>query len=98
MMTFAVISLLVGMELGQRFKVMVLMPTIAIALVLAIGAGIARADTIWWIVLVAATLVTSLQIGYLIGIGIPHILVVARANRSPAASLTGSAPARRPPH
>src|ERR1700730_13093553 len=61
MMTSAIISLLVGMVLGQRFKFPVLMPTIAIALVLAIGAGIARGDTVWRIVFVAAAAAASLQ-------------------------------------
>ena len=98
MMTLATVSLLVGMVLGQRFKVLVLMPTIAIALVLAVGAGVARADTVWWIVLMAATTAISLQIGYLIGIGIRHVLVAARGGRSPATSLTGSASTRRPAH
>ena len=46
MMTLAIISLMVGMVLGQRFKVLVLMPTIAIALVLANGAGGARTDSV----------------------------------------------------
>src|ERR1700686_889170 len=95
-MTLAMISLLVGMVLGQRFKVLVLMPTIAIALVLAIGVGVARADTVWSIVLMTATTATSFQIGYLVGLGFRHVLVAARASRSPASSLTGSASARRP--
>jgi hypothetical protein len=96
MMTLAMVSLLVGMVLGQRFKVLVLMPTIAIALVFAIGAGMAHADTVWWIVLMAAAAATSLQIGYLIGIGIRYVLVAAQAGRSPVTSLTGSASTRRP--
>jgi hypothetical protein len=98
MMTFATISLLVGMVLGQRFKVLVLMPTIAIALILVIGVGVARADTVWWIVLMAVAAATSLQIGYLVGIGIRHALVAARASRTPATSITGSTSARRPAH
>ena len=98
MMTLAMISLLVGMVLGQRFKVLVLMPTIAIALILVIGVGVARADTVWWIILSAIAVATSLQIGYLLGIGVRHALVAARASRSPAASVTGSRSARRPAH
>jgi hypothetical protein len=92
MMTLAMVSLLVGIVLGQRFKVLVLMPTIAIALVLAIGAGVAHADPVWWIVLLGTAAATSLQVGYLIGAGIHYVLVAARASRSPATSLTGSAP------
>jgi hypothetical protein len=97
-MTFAMISLLVGMVLGQRFKVLVLLPTIAIAVLFAIGVGIAQADTAWWIFLTAAATATSLQIGYLAGCGIRYTLVVARASRSTATSVRGSAPARRPAH
>jgi len=98
MMTLAMVSLLVGMVLGQRFTVLVLMPTSLIALAFAIGAGVARADTAWWILLTAATAAASLQMGYFIGIAIRHGLVAARASRSPATSLTGSAPTRHPAH
>jgi hypothetical protein len=87
MMTSAMISLLVGMVLGQRFKFPVLMPTIAIALVLAIGAGIARGDTVWRIVFMAAAAAASLQIGYIVGIGIRQVMVAARQNRSTATLL-----------
>ena len=95
MMTLTMISLLVGMVLGQRFKVLVLVPTIAIPLIFALGAGIARADTFWQIVLMAVAAASSLQVGYLAGVVIRHVLVAARSSRSPATSLTGSAPVRR---
>ncbi len=85
-MTAALISLLIGMMLGQRFKVLVLMPAIAIALVIAVGAGVARADPLWSIVLIAAATATSLQIGYLVGIGIRDVFVAA-PTRSPITSL-----------
>jgi hypothetical protein len=87
-MTLAMISLVVGMVLGQRFKVLVLLPAIALALFMAIGGGIVRAESAWWIVLVAASAATSLQIGYLIGVGIRHVLLAGRASRSPVTSLT----------
>jgi hypothetical protein len=96
-MTLAIISLLVGMVLGQRFKVLMLLPAIVFALGLAIGGGVVRADSAWWIVLMAATAATALQIGYIIGIGIHHVLVAVPASRSPATSLTSSS-ARRPAH
>jgi hypothetical protein len=97
-MALAIISLLVGMVLGQRFRVLVLLPTIAIVVLVTVGAGLVQADSGWSIVLMAAATAASLQIGYLAGIAIRHIMVVARASRSPAASLRGSAPARRPAH
>jgi hypothetical protein len=84
MMTLAMVSLLVGIVLGQRFNVLVLVPTIAIALVLAIA--VAGADVSWWLVLRAAAAATSLQIGYFIGIGIRNVVPAARESRSPAIS------------
>jgi hypothetical protein len=90
------ISLLVGMVLGQRFKVLVLLPAIAFALLLAIGGGIVRADSGWWIVLMAAAAATALQIGYFVGVGIRHVLVAVPGSKSPATSLSSSA--RRPAH
>jgi hypothetical protein len=95
MMTLTTVSLLLGVVLGQRFTVLILAPAMAIALVLAIGAGMARADTVLWIVLMAAATVISLQFGYLIGTG---IRVVTRAGRLPAISLTGSPSTRHPAH
>jgi hypothetical protein len=95
MFTPAIISLLVGMFLGQRFKVLVLAPVILLTLILAIGAGIARVDAVWALGLTAAVTIVGLQIGYLLGIGIRHLIVVARAIRLRAASLGGSLPTRR---
>jgi len=68
------ISLLVGAALGQRFKVMVLMPVIAIVLVLVVATGVWLAQTAWVIVLMAATAATCVQIGYFVGIAIHHVL------------------------
>jgi len=98
MMTLALISLLAGMVLGQRFKVLILIPATALALVFATGTGIVRADTVWSIVLMATAAAASLQIGYLVGVAIRHVLVAGRASRLRAASLMDSASARRPAH
>jgi hypothetical protein len=98
MTLFALICLLVGMTLGQRFKVLILLPAIALTLVVAIGVGIARADAPWAVVLAAAAAIASLQIGYLGGVGILHLAVVARASRQRAASLAGGLSARRHAH
>jgi hypothetical protein len=97
-MTFALISLLVGMVLGQRFKVLVLLPTIAVAVLVTTGTGLVHADSGWSIVMMAAATAASLQVGYLAGVTIRHMLAVARASKLPATSLRGSSPARRPAH
>jgi hypothetical protein len=79
------ISFLLGMVLAQRFRVVVLYPAIALALVFTISAEIARAVGGWTIVLNAATIIASLQLGYLTGIAIRHfVVVVGRAVYTPA--------------
>jgi hypothetical protein len=81
MTLFIVISLLFGMALGQRFKVLVLVPAIALTLVLTIGTGIGHADALGAIVAMAVATIASLQVGYLSGTGIRHLVVAARASR-----------------
>ena len=96
MILLSMVSLLVGALLGQRFKVMVLMPATPIVLILAVGTGVAHAQTAWSIVLMAAAAAISMQIGYLVGIGIHHILAAALSRSSPPTSLTASTSARHP--
>ena len=54
MILLAVISLLVGAVLAQRFKVMVLVPATGFMLVAAMGTAFVQAHTAWWTILVAA--------------------------------------------
>jgi hypothetical protein len=98
MLVFVVISLLIGMVLGQRFKVLVLVPAIGLALIVTTVAGIARADSVWLIVVMTVAVTSSLQIGYLAGTGIRHLMAAARASRLRAGALGGSMPARHPVH
>jgi hypothetical protein len=87
MITLSMISLLVGAALGQRFKVMVLVPVIAIVLVLVVATGVSLAQTAWAIVLMAVTAATCLQIGYFVGIAIHHVMSAASSqSSSPLAS------------
>jgi hypothetical protein len=78
-MTLLVVSFLVGAVLGQGFKVFVLVPAYAIALLIAVGTGVAHVDTVWSTVLTAAVVAMGMQLGYLFGIGIQHILAAALA-------------------
>jgi hypothetical protein len=84
------------MVLGQRFKMLVLAPASLLVLLLAVGTGLARADTLWGAGLLAAGLITCLQCGYLLGLGIRHVSVLARAKRLRSASAISAVPARRP--
>ena len=92
MMTLSMISFLVGAVLGQRFKIVVLIPAFAIVLVFVIGTGVVLTQAAWWIVLMAAAAVTCLQIGYFVGIGVHHVLAAALSRRpSPLTPTTTSA-------
>jgi hypothetical protein len=74
MISLSLISFLFGAALGQRFKVLALVPAMAIIIMLSIGAGLTHAQKPWWIVLMAVAASTCLQFGYFAGIGIRHVL------------------------
>jgi membrane protein DedA with SNARE-associated domain len=88
--------LIAGMVLGQRFKVLVLLPASGLAVVITIGAGIAAGETGWSIALLSAGNVFSLQIGYIAGIALRHSLIASRAARLRNSGL--ASPMRRPAH
>jgi hypothetical protein len=94
MLTFVLISLLVGLVLGHRFKVLVLLPAIAIAMLAMVVAQIAGADR-WPTTLTAAAAVVVLQLGYLAGYGVRRLIAAARASRQRAFSVGRSQPKQR---
>jgi hypothetical protein len=96
-MLLAIFTFLVGAVLGQRFTVFVLVPAILVTLGVAIGLGIALAQTPGTIVLATVAAVVCLQIGYLAGLGIRQ-LIQARASRLRSASFAESSQARRTAH
>ena len=59
-----------GIALGLRYKVLILVPAVALAMVFAIIVGIARADHFWSIILAMVIVGTAVQLGYLVGIAI----------------------------
>ena len=94
MLTFVLISLLVGMVLGHHFKVLVLLPAIAIVILAMISAEIAGADR-WQTALTAIAASVVLQLGYMAGYGIRRFTAAARASRRRAFSVNRSRPERR---
>jgi hypothetical protein len=88
MLMLSLICLLVGAVLGQRFKVQVLIP--AMALAMAAAAGLAHASTFWQILGAVLVATTSLQIGYVAGVGIRYLIAEARTSRINADSHTTS--------
>jgi hypothetical protein len=67
-LALAIISVFVGIALGLRFKVLVLVPAIASAIIFVVIAGLARGDGFGSIVLATVIVGVALQLGYLIGI------------------------------
>ena len=83
MISFSMISFLFGAALGQRFKVLVLVPAMAIVITIALGAGVIQAQGAWWIVLMAVSASTCLQFGYFAGIGVRQFLEAAPSTGAP---------------
>ncbi len=67
MLVSSISTLLIGMLLGLRFKVLIVAPASFGALLFAIFVGIMRADVPWTIGLGAAAAVACLQVGYVAG-------------------------------
>lgn len=82
MIMLLLICLLVGAVLGQRFKVLVLIP--AIALAIAATVGFAHTGTFPQFVGAALVAMTCLQIGYAAGVGIHFFMAADRTSRKHA--------------
>ena len=95
MLTFVLLSLLAGMVLAQRFKVLVLAPAIAVTVLAATGLGLARHDGLGSMLILAGVAIASLQIGYLAGIAVRYSLVAARASGLRIGAHRGALLARR---
>jgi hypothetical protein len=98
LLAVAIVMLLVGMALGQRFTVLILAPAIPLVLATAIGLGVARSQAPWAIALAAVVAVACLQIGYLLGLGVRQLILTARMSRMRSSSFAEPPPARRPAH
>jgi hypothetical protein len=81
MLTPALVSLLIGLALAQRFKVLSLIPVILLTLLFALTAAFSGASAAWISALTAAVAIAGLQLGYLLGIGLRQLTLIARAHR-----------------
>jgi len=63
----AIISALAGIALGLRYKVVILIPAIALIMLFAIIVGIARGDRFLSLIVAMAISGAAIQIGYLAG-------------------------------
>jgi hypothetical protein len=64
----AVIGGVVGIVLGLRYKVLILVPAVMLATLSSILVGVAHADRFWSIALMTVELIIAVQLGYLAGI------------------------------
>ena len=90
---------LAGIALGLRYKVLILVPAVTLAMIFAMIIGVAHADHFWSIVLAMVVLGTAVQFGYLAGIAIraavgsviplPHVQAAQRRARQEAAGAIG---------
>jgi hypothetical protein len=82
MMTmFTITAVLIGAALGQRFKVLILVPVIVIGSAAILGFGVAQNSNLWSILLVMVLTITALQMGYLGGAVIHFVVAGARVGR-----------------
>jgi hypothetical protein len=79
------ICLLIGAALGQRFKVIVMTPAMALAAMAAVG--FTHAGTFWQILAAVFVVTTTLQIGYLGGVGIRYLTATTRNSQVHANSV-----------
>jgi hypothetical protein len=98
MLVSALVSLLIGIVLGRRFRVLVLVPAFILTLVLAVATGFVRTDAAWSNGLTTLVVISGLQVGYLLGSGLRHVMVLVRANRLRSATLTNTLQPHPPAH
>jgi hypothetical protein len=68
MVTLAIAAIIIGALLGQRFKVLVLVPAIAVGSATTFGVGMAHDDSLCSVLLAMVLAISALQMGYLGGV------------------------------
>jgi hypothetical protein len=64
----AIVGVLAGIGLGLRYKVLILVPVLTVAMVFSTIVAVACGDPFWSIILAMAIPGTTVQLGYLAGI------------------------------
>jgi hypothetical protein len=99
MWTITIISILVGAVLGLRFKALVFVPIIGLALATIGVAGIAHGEDVWSLATTTVVVATFLQLGYFGASALQFGIGAARATDHRRASMpisTGGIPAPPP--
>jgi hypothetical protein len=90
MLGLAVLSFVIGIVLGTRYKVLVLLPAILCALPIALFVGLCAYGTAGRAILTVAASLAGLQIGYLAGVVVRHLLAPSRVGALRRASSSPS--------
>lgn len=81
MVLSAILGVLLGLVLAQRFNVFGLLPVILLVLTFSVAGALAHAETAMISVVTALVAIVSLQIGYVLGIAVRHAKASLRAHR-----------------
>jgi hypothetical protein len=84
MVLSTLIGILFGALLGLRFKVLIFVPAIFVAVAIVAVSGAPRGDDIVWLVLTMIAVAASLQVGYIAGCMLSSIVAAPRANNGVA--------------
>ena len=85
MILIALCAMLVGAVLGVRYRVLILLPAAAPALIILMAGPIVKGLPLASAAIAAMTYVVVLQVGYLCGLFTRHVLLITRVTlaRSP---------------
>jgi hypothetical protein len=86
MLPLAVLSFMMGIVLGMRYKVFVLLPASFCLLPIALFVGLYGYRTPGLVILTGAATLASLQIGYLASIAVHYLLAESRVGALPRGS------------
>jgi hypothetical protein len=64
--------------LGFRFRALIIVPAIFVAVPIVAVEGVTRGDSLKWLALVILSVILSLQAGYLIGCALHSLIAAAR--------------------
>jgi hypothetical protein len=97
-MAICALSLLLGLLLAQRFRAVVLVPATGFVGIGALTFSIASSGPAWGAILIIVAAATSLQFGYLLGLGANMVVVGAFESRLRRSLSNSGRATQRPAH
>jgi hypothetical protein len=90
MLIIMTIGVLAGTVLGLRFKALILVPTIGLALTMVAFSGLVRGESVWRLIVTMTLVAAFLQLGYMAGIVLRFAFSAVRAGDHHSASMSTS--------